>query len=124
MRINLIQIQKLHLFLILIFVVLLFSGLSPLSAQTLFSVQYQNQAEVKVYVVKYESQADLKVYKVPYRSQAKGNEGLWFFEEHVNQAHKKIFFVKYENQADLKIFFVKYRNQAGWRNRNKIHLMY
>ncbi|KXK03925.1 MAG: hypothetical protein UZ04_CHB001001193 [Chlorobi bacterium OLB4] len=37
---------------------------------------------------------------------------------------KKIFFVEYENQADLKVYFVNYKNQAGWRNKNKSHLMY
>jgi hypothetical protein len=30
-------------------------------AQTVFSVDYANQAEVKVYVVKYDNQADLRV---------------------------------------------------------------
>lgn len=65
------------------------------SGQKVFSVQYPNQADVKVYVVKYENQADLKVFKV-----------------------------EYENQADLKIYFVEYENQAGWRNKEKIHLMF
>ncbi len=41
-----------------------------------------------------------------------------------NQADVKVFVVDYENQADLKIFFVEYSNQAGWRNKNKMHLMY
>jgi hypothetical protein len=26
--------------------------------------------------------------------------------------------------ADLKVFRVKYENQAGWRNKEKIHMMY
>ena len=51
-------------------------------SQTLFSVDYASQAEVKVFVVDYPSQADLKVFKVDYASQAKGNEGLWYFVEH------------------------------------------
>ena len=33
-------------------------------SQTLFSVDYASQAEVKVFVVDYPSQADLKVFKV------------------------------------------------------------
>ena len=40
------------------------------SAQKTFSVQYANQADVKVFVVDYENQADLKVYKVKYENQA------------------------------------------------------
>lgn len=68
------------------------------SAQKVFSVDYQSQADVKVFVVKYESQADLNVYKVDYQSQAEGNEGKWFF--------------------------VKYRSQAGWKKKEKKQLMY
>lgn len=94
------------------------------SAQKIFSVDYQSQADVKVFVVKYESQADLKVFKVKYQSQATGNNGKWFFVDYVSQADKKIFFVPYESQADLKIFFVNYESQAGWRNASKKHLMY
>jgi hypothetical protein len=37
---------------------------------------------------------------------------------------KKIYFVDYPNQADIKIYFVDYENQAGWRNKEKKHLMY
>ena len=65
------------------------------SAQKVFSVDYQSQADVKVFVVKYESQAD-----------------------------KKIYFVDYESQADLKIFFVKYQSQTGWKKKEKKQLMY
>ena len=35
-------------------------------AQKVHSVEYPNQADVKVFVVDYENQADLKVYKVKY----------------------------------------------------------
>lgn len=94
------------------------------TAQNILSVQYENQADVKVFVVDYENQADLKVYKVDYENQAQGNEGLWYFVKYANQADKRIYFVDYENQSDLKIFFVKYQNQAGWRDKSKQHLMY
>lgn len=106
-------------------ILLFFLSLPGLTyAQKVFSVPYQNQADVKVFVVKYENQADLKVFKVKYQNQAGKNDGKWFFTEYQNQAEKKIFFVDYENQADLKIFFVNYENQAGWRNKEKQHLMY
>ena len=93
-------------------------------SQKMFSVDYANQAEVKVYVVEYENQADLKVFKVDYTNQVVGNKGLWYFVDYANQADKKIFFVDYVNQSDLKIYFVKYSNQAGWRNKSKQHLLY
>jgi hypothetical protein len=33
-------------------------------------VEYESQADLKVYFVEYESQADLKIFKVKYESQA------------------------------------------------------
>jgi hypothetical protein len=44
--------------------------------------------------------------------------------EYQSQADKSIYFVKYESQADLKIYFVEYESRAGWRNKEKVHLMY
>jgi hypothetical protein len=95
-----------------------------LKGQSIYSVNYESQADVKVFVVQYESQADLKVYKVDYQSQVKGNEGLWYFVDYKSQSDKTIHFVKYESQADVKIFFVKYQSQAGWRNSSKKHFFY
>ena len=94
------------------------------SAQKVYSVTYDNQADVKVFVVKYENQADLKVFKVKYENQAGENDGKWFFTKYENQAKFKIYFVEYENQADLKVFFVEYENQAGWKTRDKMHLLF
>jgi hypothetical protein len=94
------------------------------SAQMVYSVDYPNQADVKVYVVRYQNQADLNVFRVQYRNQAGTNNGLWFFTDYPNQADKKIYFVDYPNQADLNIHFVRYRNQAGWRSNARKHLMY
>ena len=34
----------------------------------IFKVEYESQADLKVYVVEYESQCDLKVYFVEYES--------------------------------------------------------
>ena len=50
-------------------------------AQTIFSADYANQADVKVFVFDSENQCDLKVFKVVYANQDKGNEGLWYFVE-------------------------------------------
>jgi len=71
-------------------ILLAISAASP--AQKVFSVKYENQADVKVYVVKYENQADLKVFKVKYENQAGENNGRWFFTKYENQAKKKIYF--------------------------------
>ena len=94
------------------------------SAQTIFTVDYVSNADVKVFVVDYESQADLLVYKAKYKSEAKGNEGLWHFVEYQSQADKKIYFVKYKSQADLLICFTPYKSKAGWRNKQKQQLMF
>lgn len=112
-----------HRKVLVLFVLTLFFPVLSYS-QNIFSVDYSNQADVKVYVVDYENQCDLKVFKVDYANQADGNRGLWYFVEYQNQADKKIYFVDYENQADLKIYFVEYQNQAGWRNKSKMAVMY
>lgn len=103
---------------------LLFFASNGVNAQQVYSVDYESQADVKVFVVQYESQADLKVYKVKYSSQAGDNDGKWFFTDYESQAKKTVYFVKYESQADLKIFFVEYESQAGWKNSSKKQLMY
>ncbi|MDA8994828.1 DUF6150 family protein [Schleiferiaceae bacterium] len=51
-------------------------------------------------------------------------KGIGFFVDYQSQADKSIYFVKYASQADLKIYFVKYASKAGWRNKEKVHLMY
>ena len=78
----------------------------------------------KVFSVEYESQADVKVFVEQYESQAGNNDGKWFFTDYDSQAKKKIFFEQYESQADLKIFFVDYESQAGWNNNSKKALLY
>jgi cytochrome oxidase Cu insertion factor (SCO1/SenC/PrrC family) len=95
-----------------------------LTAQKVFKVDYESQADIKVYNVSYESQCDLKVYVEDYASQAKGNSGSWFFVKYKSQADKTVYFVDYESQADLKIYMVDYKSQAGWRNKSKQHLLY
>ena len=89
----------------------LFLTFSYATAQKVYSVDYANQADVKVFFVKYENQAGT-------------NDGKWFFTKYPNQTKKKIFFVEYENQADIKIFFVDYENQAGWQKASKKSLLY
>ena len=48
----------------LLFVLFLVPFIS--NSQKIFSVEYQNQSDIKVYVVEYENQSDLKVFKVDY----------------------------------------------------------
>ena len=106
------------------FGLLLFMSLMQFAtAQKLFSVSYQNHADIAACVMKHANQADLKVYKVDYSNQAKGNNGLWFFTKYSNQADKTIFLVNYPNQADLKIFYVEFKNQSGWVNEAKKGLL-
>jgi hypothetical protein len=104
----------------LLFLFIIFETM--LSAQKIYKVEYESQADIKVYIVDYESQADLCVYYVNYESQA-NKPGLWFKVEYESQANKKVYFVEYESQADLKIFIVKFESQAGWKNNSKRHLL-
>ena len=105
------------------FVVLLivFSS-QEVQSQKVYKVPYESQADLKVYIVPYESQADLLVYFVKYESQA-NRDGLFFSVKYESQADYKLYFVEYESQADLKIYIVDYESQAGWRNKQKQHLL-
>lgn len=75
-------------------------------------------------MVDYESQADLVVYKTQYKSEVRGNDGIWHFVQYQSQAQKKIYFVKYKSQADLLIYITPYKSKAGWRNKQKQHLLF
>jgi hypothetical protein len=77
---------------IFIFSFLLYGLLA--SAQKVYQVKYESQADIKIFPVKYEAQADIKIY-----------------------------FVEYESQTDLKIYYVDYESQAGWKNKEKMHLL-
>lgn len=94
------------------------------NAQTVFSVDYKSDADVKVFVARYQSDADLVVYRAKYKSDAGENDGVWFFTEYKSDAKKKVFFVDYKSDADLVIFFSEYKSDAGWKTNSKKHLMY
>lgn len=96
------------------------------AAQKVCPVDYQYQADIKVFVVKNEYQADLLVYKTDrsYDSALGDNKGVWYFTDRQYQADKKIFFTDREYQADLKIFFVNQPYRAKWNRASKKHLLY
>ena len=39
-------------------------------SQNFYSVEYESQADIKIFVVDYESQCDLKIFFVKYKSQS------------------------------------------------------
>ena len=41
-----------------------------------------------------------------------------------SDAQVKVYVAKYKSDADLVIFFTDYKSDAGWRRRDKQHLMY
>ena len=65
--------KKLASILTITIVAFIFS-INTTSAQKIYKVKYESQADIKVYIVDYESQCDLKVYKVKYESQANKDE--------------------------------------------------
>jgi len=113
--------MKNHVVFIIIFTVLINF---KVSAQKVYSVNSDYQADVKVFVVDADYKADLLVYKVDSDYKADGNTGRWFFTDSDYKANKKIFFVDADYKADLKIYFVGSDYQSGWKNQEKQHLMY
>jgi hypothetical protein len=58
-----------------------------------------------MYAVQYENQADLKVYKVKYSNQVRQNDGKWFFTDYSNQAIKKNIHCKVSKTSRFKNLF-------------------
>ena len=114
------KMKKPAIIILFLFAMLIFCGHS--SAQKVYKVKYESQADLKVFVVDYESQCDLKVFHVKYESQA-SKEGLWYSVDYESQADYKLYFVDYESQAELKIYYVDYESQAGWKNKSKAYLL-
>ena len=118
------QIMKLSSFQ-LIFILIPFLFLSLVSsAQKIYSCDSKYDADVKIFVVESKYSADLLVYKSDSRYDAKGNEGLWYFVESRYDADKLVYFTDSKYDADLLIYFVESRYDAGWRNHERIYLLY
>jgi len=110
-----------------IFITLLFSTSlwnATLSAQKVFSCNSRYDADIRVFVTNNRYDADLLVYKVTGQYDAEGNKGLWYFSENKYDAKKSIWFSESRYDAELLIFFVNNRYEAGWRDKQKIHLLY
>ena len=107
---------------------LLISGLffisSSLKAQKVYSCDNKYDADVIIFVVDSRYDADLLVYKVASRYDTGSNEGLWHFVESKYDADKKVYFTGSKYDADLLIYFVDSRYDAGWRNKERIYLLY
>ena len=109
----------------LIFTLVAFLFLSLVSnAQKIYSCDSKYDADVKIFEVESKYSADLLVYKSDSRYDAKGNEGLWYFTESRYDADKLVYFTESKYDADLLIYFVESRYDAGWRNRERIYLLY
>lgn len=96
------------------------------SAQKIYSVDKEYQADIKVFVVDKDYRADIIVFKTDkeYKAKANENKGIWYFTSSPYRADKKVYFVDKEYQADLKVFFTDKEYRAGWKKNEKKHLLY
>lgn len=115
--------KKLLLIPFLMFVTF-FISLPQSMSQKIYSCDNKYDADFKVFVVDNKYDADLLVYKLENKYDAKDNKGLWFFTESKYDADKLIFFSDSKYDADLLIFFVESKYDSGWREKQKIHLLY
>ena len=100
------------------------TSFTTVNAQKVFSCNNRYDADIKVFVVSNRYDADLLVYKVSNMYDADGNKGLWYFCQNKYDARKKIWFAENKYDADLLIFFVENKYDAGWREKEKMHLLY
>jgi hypothetical protein len=104
-------------------IIFVFAFYLSLNAQSIYPVDSEQKADLKVYLVNQENKADLCVYDVSCNYQSDINNGKGFFVGNENKADKKVYFVSSERNADLKIYFVENENRAGWKNIAKNHLI-
>lgn len=93
-------------------------------AQKIFSCDSKYEADIKVFVVDSKYDSDLVVFKLESKYEAKGNSGLWYFVDSKYEADKKIFFTDSKYDADLLIWFTASKYDTGWRNKERMHLLY
>ena len=93
-------------------IIMLLVTCQPATAQTMYEVEYENQADLLVYKVKYPSQADIRYYVVEYRSQADESKNHWYYVRYPSQAQYTIYWVKYPSQADSLVYEVEYPSQT------------
>ena len=97
---------------ILTVIVMLIVGCQTAQAQTMFEVQYESQADIRLYEVGYPSQADMLYYEVEYRSQVNEKKNHWYWVKYTSQAKYRVWWAKYPSQADRKVYKVKYPSQT------------
>lgn len=102
---------------------LLTTGTFPACAQSVFVSNASYKSDVTVYVTEDANEADLLVCWEKYAYQAKSNTGHWHTVAYAYQADLKIYFTDQPSHADLIICIVSHRYRAGWRNKNKKHLL-
>lgn len=93
------------------------------NAQSVYPVDSEKKADLKLFMVSNVNQADLCIYDVKNEIFTDINSGKWYFINNENLAEKKVYFVDSEKKADIKIYFVNNENQAGWKNKSKDYLM-
>ena len=82
------------------------------TAQTMYEVKYQTQADLLVYEVQYPEQADIRYWIAPYQSQANETKHHWYWVQYQSQADYTIYWVKYRSQADRLVHQVQYPTET------------
>jgi hypothetical protein len=94
-----------------------------MKAQVVYQTKWKSDANVQVYVTEWKSDADLIVCKTTWKSDADKNEGIWYFTEWKSDAKKLLYFTTWKSDADLIIYYTEYKSDAGWKNKDKEHLL-
>ena len=82
------------------------------TAQTMFEVKYQTQADVRLWKAKHRSQADFTYWIAPYRSQANRQFNHWYIVDYPSQAEVKFIWVTHRSQATHVVWQEKYGSQT------------
>ncbi len=89
--------------------------ITEVKSQVIYTTDWKNEANKKVYVTENPSEADIIVFKSDWKSDAQKDSGIWFFTEWKTEADILVYYTEWRSEADLVICYTTYKEEAGKR---------
>jgi len=79
------------------------------NSQVVTIVQYEYQADIKIYLCDYKYMADVVVYKTRNKHDANNKQGYWYWggsnTDNTSKTNVNVYLVDYKYQSDYSIYF-------------------
>lgn len=91
------------------------------NGQVINLVQYESQADIKVYLTNTNYTANIIVYKTTQKYEAQGKLGYWYWGnrggDRLSKSSLNVFIVKYRYQADYSVYVTNKRHEVKLTNK-------